>query len=280
MHYYLSLMAFIFLMTALWLGWQNWLYFRRLRLQKKIAHEPFPSEWLPWLERIPHYRALPPDLREELQRKLRYFIATKEFIGIKIDVTDEMRVVIAFYACLLVLKIPNECYEALRTILIYPYDMIAEQISAEGGIYRKEQMILEGQSAGETVVIAWHEAKRQAYHLRNHNVVLHELAHVLDFEEGGFDGTPPLERSRLDEWSRILHRHYRSLHERAVKNRDWGRYRLIGEYAATNEAEFFAVTTELFFQKPLALKKHFPDLYEEYREFYGLDTASLFKNLE
>ncbi len=280
MHYYLSLIAFIFLLMALWLGWQNWLYFRRLRLQKKIAHEPFPPEWLPWLERIPHYRALPPDLREELQRKLRYFIATKEFIGIKIDVTDEMRVVIAFYACLLVLKIPNECYEALHTILIYPYDMIAEQISAEGGIYRKEKMILEGQSAGETVVIAWHEAKRQAYHLRNHNVVLHELAHVLDFEEGGFDGIPPLERSRLDEWSRILHRHYCSLHERAVKNRDWGRYRLIGEYAATNEAEFFAVTTELFFQKPLALKKHFPDLYEEYREFYGLDTASLFKNLE
>jgi Mlc titration factor MtfA (ptsG expression regulator) len=130
------------------------------------------------------------------------------------------------------------------------------------------------------VVIAWNEAKRQAYHLRHHNVVIHELAHVLDFEDGLPDGVPPLERAKLHRWTQVLYRRYEALRERAEKNRDWGDYRLIGDYAATNEAEFFAVVTELFFTHPKSLKSHFPDLYAEWKDFYGLDTAELFKNIE
>ncbi|WP_456450517.1 zinc-dependent peptidase, partial [Hydrogenimonas sp.] len=149
-----------------------------------------------------------------------------------------------------------------------------------GGVFQEGEFILEGQSAGDTVVIAWSEARRQAYHLRHHNVILHELAHVLDFEDGVPDGVPPLERSRFHRWTQVLYRRFRELQERNHKNRDWGEYRLIGDYAATNEAEFFAVVTELFFTRPVTLKKHFPDLYEEFKAFYRLDTAELFKSLD
>jgi Mlc titration factor MtfA (ptsG expression regulator) len=60
----------------------------------------------------------------------------------------------------------------------------------------------------------------------------------------------------------------------------WGKYRLLGEYAATNEAEFFAVITELYFNRPRTLQRHFPDLYQVFRAFYRLDTALFFAALD
>lgn len=280
MFYYLALMEFLFLLLLLFLAWQAWLYFRRLCLKKRIEARPFPPELLSYLQRIPQYRLLDDSLKKTLHQKILYFLATKEFRGVKIEVTEEMKAVISFYACLMVLKIPEECYEVLRTILIYPSEVLYEDLRAHGGIYRKERVILEGQSAGDTVVIAWNDARKEAYHLRHHNVVVHELAHVLDFEDGVMDGVPPLERSRTDEWARVLFRRFKALQTKARKNRDWGNYALLGEYAATDEAEFFAVVTELYFQSPWVLTKHFPDLYREWKSFFGLDTARLFGALE
>ena len=280
MAYYLGVAILIAGVSTLFLLWQGWRYFDRLRRWKRVRTMPLPPSYREALEKIPHYRVLPEELKEKIRPRLLFFAETKEFQGVRVRVTDEMRAVISFYACLLVVNIPDECYETLMTILIYPYDVVARQVSAEGGIYREGRFILEGQSSGDTVVIAWSEARRQAYHLRHHNVILHELAHVLDFEDGVPDGVPPLERSRYHRWTQVLYRRYRELRQKSRIRRDWGDYRLIGEYAATSEAEFFAVVTELFFQKPGSLKTHFPDLYEEFRDFYGLDTAELFKSLD
>ena len=273
-------MQLLALLLALFLAWRALEYYRKKRLWKKVSSMPFPRSYEEALGHIPHYRCLPEDLKSRLRPKILYFSHTKEFIGIKTEVTDEMRAVISFYACLMVLNLPNECYDELLTILIYPYEVVAKEVRENGGIYSESRLILEGQSAGDTVVIAWNEAKRQAYHLRHHNVVIHELAHVLDFENGAFDGVPPLERSRYHRWTRVLYRRFKALRARAEKGRGWSDYRLIGSYAATNEAEFFAVVTELFFQKPKTLQRHFPDIYRELRDFYGLDTATLFASLD
>ena len=278
--YYMILSLILTLISIALFFWYLYRKYRYIRLRERLRNQPLPESFRQVLEKVPHYRALPQDLKELIRPKLLYFVRTKEFKGIGLKVTDEMRAVISFYACLMVVNMPDECYEELVTILIYPYDVVAEKMEAEGGIYREGAFVLEGESAGDTVVITWNEAKRQAYHLRHHNVVIHELAHVLDFEDGIPDGVPPLERSKLHRWTRVFYRHYEALRKCAEKNRDWGDYRLIGEYAATNEAEFFAVVTEIFFIRPLTLKKHFPDLYEEFRDFYGLDTAELFKNLD
>ena len=280
LHYYIALSIFLLSILSLFLIWQAWRYFRTMWLWKTVQKESWPAEWRRVLEKIPHYRALPEPLKERLRPRMLFFVRTKEFVGVGLTVTEEMKAVISFYACLLVLNLPDECYGELMTILVYPYDMVAEEVRAHGGIYEEGRLILEGRSSGDTVVIAWNEAKRQAYHLRHHNVVLHEFAHVLDFEDGIPDGVPPLERSRYHRWTSVLYKHYQALKQRSQKGRHWDDYRLIGEYAATNEAEFFAVVTELFFQKPHTLKSHFPDLYEEFKSFYGLDTEALFNHLE
>ena len=233
---------------------------------------PFPHEYKKILQKIPHYSKLSGRDRKKIERSTLLFIHSKEFLGNHITVTDEIRVTIAFYACLLLLHLERlNCYESLRTVIVYPFAMMTEQVRYNGGIFSKEEFILSGQSANDTVVISWHDAKKEAYHLRHENVVIHEFAHEIDFMEGEVDGIPPLELSKYDEWSQIMYTEFNRLAKVALKNRDWGKYKVLGSYAATNEAEFFAVITERFFESPQSLKHHFPDLYNELQSFYRID---------
>lgn len=241
--------------------------------RRKIKQTPFPKRHLVYLQKIPHYTALDQNQQEKLKERIALFLFDKEFIGIKKEVTDEMRVVIAFYACLIALELPETCYHELKTVLVYPYRFVADEVKSYGGIYTKERFVLEGQSSGDVVVISWHEAKKEAYHLRHHNVIIHEFAHELDFEDGAADGVPPMERSRYNAWVHTIFRHYKKLNRKWLQNRDWGKYELFGPYAATSEAEFFAVLSELFFTKPQKLKTDFPDIYAELESFYHQDPS-------
>jgi len=249
------------------------------KMQKKLLEMPFKEEHRSFLRAIPHYKNLSKEDKEKVEHSIILFVYTKEFIGVGIEVSDEMKVVTAFYACLLLLhKTNSNCYENLKTIIFYPNAVAFENLQSTGGIYTKEKFLIDGQSANDTVVLVWHDAKREAYHLRHDNVIIHEFAHEIDFMDGEIDGVPPLERSKYDEWTRVLFNDYKRLSDAVLKNRDWGKYKLLGSYAATNEAEFFAVVTERFFESPKSLKKHFPELYKELAEFYKLDTLTLVEN--
>jgi len=249
---------------------------REEKYLKKLLAQPFDEEYRAYLKNTPHYLNLSQEDREKIERSIIIFTNTKEFIGVGIELTQEMKVIIAFYACLLLLhKTTTNCYDNLKTIIIYPSAVAFENLQATGGIYTKEKFLIDGQAANDTVIIIWHDAKREAYHLRHDNVIVHEFAHEIDFMDGEIDGVPPIEKSKYDEWSRVLFGDYKKLSDVVLKNREWGKYKLLGSYAATNEAEFFAVVTERFFESPKSLKKHFPELYNELKSFYKLDTLSL-----
>jgi len=273
--YYLKLIGFISLLTLLILGWSLYRYEKRKRLLAEIERTPFPAAYREIVEKIPYYKRLSTEDRQTMEHSIRLFIRTKDFVGVKIEITDEMRVTIAFYACLLLLHIKSgNCYENLKTILVYPFAMVAEQVRGQGGIFSKEELILSGQSAGDTVVISWHDAEKEAYHLRHNNVVIHEFAHEIDYMNGEADGVPPIELSKYHEWTQVLHSEFKQLNEVALKDRDWGKYKILGAYAATNEAEFFAVITERFFESPHSLQQNFPDLYHELKSFYKIDPIA------
>lgn len=256
-------------------------FFFKLRREEKIQkilRQPFPQEYREYLRRIELYRNLPREDKEKIERSILLFIHTKEFLGVQIEVNDEMKVIIAFHACLLLLHFKiGGCYDNLKTIIIYPNAVAIENIRTNGGIYAKEKFLIDGQSAGDTVVLIWHDAKREAYHPRHDNVIIHEFAHEIDFMDGMADGVPPIENSKYNEWAQTVFKDYEKLTKVFKKNRDIGKYKLLGEYAATNEAEFFAVMSERFFESPNALKKKFPELYKELKELYGIDPARLVK---
>jgi len=274
MDYSLKLLYFFaFLGGSVIFIYTLYIIYQNIKL-KKILALPFKKEYKEYLKNTPYYEKLPPQDKEKIEKSILIFINTKQFIGIGLDITEEMKVIIAFYACLLLLH-KNSCYENLNTIIVYPTAMIVSMLSHSNGIYTKDKFLIDGQSSNDTVIISWHDAKKEAYHLRYNNVIIHEFTHEIDFMSGEINGVPPLEKSKYHEWVQILFDDFKKLNNVALKNRDWNKYKILGSYAATNEAEFFAVVTERFFESPKVLKKHFPELYKELKEFYEIDPVKL-----
>ena len=121
------------------------------------------------------------------------------------------------------------------------------------------------------LVLAWDAAIQEARNPRDgDNLLLHEFAHQLDFEDGETDGTPLLEtRGRYVAWARMLGEQYGRLRAAA----EAGSPTLLDPYGATNPAEFFAVATETFFERPRELRARQPSLYRELQDFYQQDPA-------
>jgi Mlc titration factor MtfA (ptsG expression regulator) len=104
-----------------------------------------------------------------------------------------------------------------------------------------------------------------------HNVILHEFAHKLDLLNGRADGVPELGGGgAYDDWASVLSEEYALL----VHDAERGHKTLLDPYGATNEAEFFAVTTEAFFEKSVRLRDEKPRLYAVFQEFYRQDPAA------
>lgn len=282
MPYPLALLLIFSSLFILYLALHLFLWLRHRALLSRLKKAPFPQNYKEILQKTPFYSRLESSDQAVMHYLILRFINEKEFIGLNhMEITDEIRVIVSFYACLLLLRIKrHDNYGNLKTVLIYPYEFISRESKSYGGIYTKERFVLEGQSSNDTVVISWHSAKKEAYHRYRQNVVLHEFAHEIDFMSGEIDGAPPMSESRYHGWTEVMYREYRKLREKSFKGRYLGKYKLIGEYAATNEAEFFAVASERFFEAPQSLKKHFPDIYSELKSFYRMDTASLFPKVD
>ena len=251
---------------------------RKQKKLKKLQEMPFKEEHRNILLKIPHYQNLSNQDKNKIEHSILVFAYTKEFIGINLEITHEMKIIIGFYACLLLLHVQTKnCYNNLNTIIVYPTAVMANQESYVNGIYSKEKLLIDGQSSNDTVVLIWNDAKDEAFHPRHDNVIVHEFAHEIDFMDGEIDGVPPIEKSKYNEWTNIIFKDFDVLQKIALKDRDWGKYKLIGKYAATNKAEFFAVISERFFESPHSLKKKFPELYDELKSFYKIQTIDLTK---
>jgi len=212
-----------------------------------------------YLKNIEEYTYFPPHLKQILNFKIKRFINEKTFIPKYIKIDDEIKCLVAFYACLPTIAYKNFCYPSLKYIYIYPHTIIKKHINQNGII--KQEMLISGESVGDSVIIAWNEAKREIFHYKKRNVIIHEFAHELDFEEGVIDGIPIFALQDYEHFKKI----FNDTFKKASKDR------IIDEYAYTNKAEFFAVTTEYFFLKPHTLKIHYPKLFEEYKKIFKFD---------
>jgi hypothetical protein len=128
------------------------------------------------------------------------------------------------------------------------------------------------------VVLAWDEILQDTNDIHDgHNLVFHEFAHQLDNESGSAEGVPELDnRSSYIVWARVLTKEYNNLISDIIHHKN----PLLNKYGATNPAEFFSVATEYFFEKPIELKNLIPELYEQFKNFYKLDTAAMMQRSE
>jgi hypothetical protein len=237
---------------------------------------PLPAEWEQIVERnVVFFDCLSVADRRELLGHTQVLLAEKRFEGCGgLDLTDEIRVTVAAYAAVLLLHRETDFYPRLTSILVYPTTYVVSQERYVGeGIWEEG----ESERAGETglrlraVVVAWDDVPREPEAgVLGHNVVLHEFAHQLDFEDASFDGTPLLEPGQRQAWARVMEAEYANLHRAVLA----GDPTLIRPYGAKNRGEFFAVITELFFHRGRDLRDAHRALYEQLCAYYRQDPAA------
>ena len=248
----------------------------KTRRRNRLRAAPFPGSWMTIIRRnVPWYERLTSSEKQQLQGDIQAFVAEKNFEGCGgLVITDEIKVTIAAYACILLLNRAHEYYPRLHSILVYP-NAYPVRVARQG----PGNLFVEGHEmrAGESwrtgaVVLSWnHILHRPDEFHDGRNVVLHEFAHQLDQEKGFANGAPILPRTfQYAIWARILGREFQKLSEAAAMNRPT----LLDKYGATDPAEFFAVATEYFFEKPHQFKERHPELYGELKSFYHQDPAA------
>ena len=247
------------------------------RRRKTLRAQPFPPEWLALLNRnLGVFCRLPPEDRSELLGHIQVFLAEKHFEGCGgLDLTDEIRVTIAGQACLLLLHRETDYYPELTSILVYPtgYTEDGERYLG-GGVWEEGPEHRLGHTGRNlrALVLAWDAASHGASDPSDgQNVVLHEFAHQLDFENRDADGTPALgTRAEYLAWARVMSAEFDALRHAEIRG-DPG---VLDWYGAKNPSEFFAVATEAFFERPKAMKATHPELYEEMKNFFQQDPVT------
>ena len=248
------------------------------RHRRELLASPFPKAWRGYLQaNIALYRRLPPSSRRKLEDGTRILIAEKDWEGVGgLTLTDEIKVTIAGLASLLVLGFDGEYYPNVETILVYPQGfLVTERKNEIRGVIAEQVLPLAGQAALQgPVIVSWSDVQKNMASggHSGHNVVLHEFAHKLDMRDGAADGAPYLrDDAQVETWSRVMSAEY----QRLVQQTQSGEASVIDAYGAANAAEFFAVATESFFEKPRDLQEIHPELYAVLRDFYRQDPAAL-----
>ena len=229
--------------------------------RRRWTRRPLPEAWLqPLQQHVPFFAQLQGEQRQRFLDLLKVFVWEKSFVGAGgMEITDEVKVVVSAAAVRLVLHLDLTYYDRLSEIVVYPSHYKHPETTG---------VILGEANAWGTVVLSWDAV---LHGLENtcdgHDTATHEFAHVLDRADGAFDGTPELRQwSHYSPWAQVMSHHYLRLQQRKRAER-----KALRSYGAKNEAEFFAVATEAFFEKPRQLLKRTPDLYQELSRFYGFD---------
>ena len=248
------------------MGWfARW---RRGRAAQRSAVSP--AEWSAVIQRFSFLRALNPDEQGRLRDLVAAFLAEKSLQGAGgLTITRDIELVIAAQACLLVLNLDLDYYRDLVEVIVYPDEFIVDhEVTDEDGIVHRVRAPLSGEAWEQgPVILSWEDAEA-ADGGDGYNVVMHEFAHKIDMLNGAADGFPPLHAGMDREtWTGTFTEAFADLERRLDAREDT----LIDEYAAEDPAEFFAVLSELFFERPDALRHEYPAVYAQLAAFYRQD---------
>ncbi|MFC7669709.1 zinc-dependent peptidase [Hymenobacter humi] len=229
------------------------------RLRAEALAQEFPAAWRQILaERVAFYLSLTKNEKVRFEKQVQVFLASTRITGVQTEVDDTTRLLVAASALIPVFGFPEWEYANLGEVLIVPDAWKLE------GDPDKEVKPLEGALLGSVQGFQNQHYMRlskasleQGFRdsLDRQNVGIHEFAHMLDEADGVIDGVPKaaLPPELLQPWAAVMKREIEAIE--AGKSD-------INPYAATNEAEFFAVVTEYFFEKPEKLQENHPELYE------------------
>lgn len=246
------------------------IFTKKFRERHVLEETPFPEEWRKILQKyVVFYRALSKEDKERFESEIQVFLHETRVTGIKTEVDDLTMVLAAASAEIPVFSFPEWEYDNLGEILIYPGPFTKDfRIEGEGRMVTG--MVGTGMMHGimilsKPALIAGFENPTD-----KKNVGIHEFAHLLDSADGVYDGIPTLfmEHQYIAPWLEIIRKETERINNGESK---------MNPYGATNQIEFFAVTTEYFFENPKALKKNKPEVYEMLSRVFQQDTKAQLK---
>jgi Mlc titration factor MtfA (ptsG expression regulator) len=248
--------------------------FRNVRRRRPLTKQVLEGEAWAWLvEQHPILAGLESKELELLGELTTRFAHEKTFeVAEGMHLDETVRAVISIQACLPVLNLGLNWYANWKTVVVVPktFDQEHREIDPNGVVHEWKEV-----DAGESwdegpVVLSWEDVEASGWG-DGFNVVIHEAAHRLDLLDGAFNGRPALHPEMdPEQWKAVFTAAYRHLEERALRRRRT----VVDPYAVENPGEFFAVTTELFFEQPHALQREYPGVYAELAAFYRQDPRS------
>ena len=230
--------------------------------KKNIIIQPIPGPYKTILgEQVPFYQKLDEDRKQEFENRVQHFLATTRVTGVKTTVEDIDWVLIAASAIIPIFNFPGWEYVNLHEVLLYPGSFDHE--FQQEGDYRSIIGMVGSGAMNHVMILSQHEL-RQAFINKTGktNTAIHEFVHLVDKTDGTIDGVPEfiLERKYILPWLELMRKEI----ELILKDRSD-----INPYGATNEAEFFAVVSEYFFERPELLKEKHPELYNLLAEIFN-----------
>lgn len=231
------------------------------------------AEWDSAFAALPLLVGYSDEEKRVLQNLAILFLHRKVFEGAHgLAVTQAMTLVIALQACIPILKMSIDAYDGWVSVIVYPAGFSPErEVMDEFGVRHTVRSHLAGESWQRgPVVLAWNETAHAGV-IDGHNLVIHEFAHKLDMQTGSANGFPPLHSNMSSEkWFKVFTRDFEHFKHRCHR----AKHNDIDCYGATSPAEFFAVLSEVFFERPHIIQKHYADVYTQLMLYYKQDPLT------
>lgn len=243
---------------------------RRWRRQRIIRRFPLSEEqWRVAFARLPLLKGLSDAERHTLRELAILFLHRKSLEGAQgLELDLHKAVVIALQACLPILNLGLDWYDGWVSVVVHPGEFIPRRsVLDEYGVEHHYDDVLSGESWQRgAVVLAWTDIE-QAGEVDGYNLLIHEFAHKLDMLNGAANGFPPLHPDMdASQWTEAFGHAFEDFRRHPHPG--------IDDYAATDPAEFFAVISELFFERPRVLHGHYPRVYFQLKQFYRQDPLA------
>lgn len=244
---------------------QNWWQQRIVNRSPVKEHQ-----WEHAFRQLPLLNGLTGEEKAELRKLAILFLHNKSLEAAhNLIITQEMALTIALQACLPILRLGLQWYRGWVSVIVYPAQFAPKRTYVdEYGLEHSSNSVLSGESWHKGPVILSWEDSQQAGIADGYNLVVHEFAHKLDILNGSANGFPPLHKGmQAATWSKVLAEAFDDFQHKLVTNVTIP----IDDYAATSPAEFFAVLSEVFFERPDILYAYYPRVYQQFTLFYRQD---------
>lgn len=211
------------------------------------------------------YQKLDEQKKREFESRMMHFLAKTRITGVKTGVSDIDKVYIASSAIIPIFGFPGWEYNNLNEVLLYPdsFNHDFEQTGTNRSI-----LGVVGEGAYNKIMIISQHQLRQAFINKsgNENTAIHEFVHLIDKSDGSTDGLPELflDRQYVLPWLQLIRKEIQNIRDDRSA---------LHPYGATNEAEFFAVASEYFFERPELLETQHPELYRLLAEVFRQKPA-------